>query len=114
MASENSNRNCFSVVKPIFERQLQDGTKEKQESDIRYYGIDEANDETVKMKPLSQDDVQKIYDYVVSIKTLNNGNYEVENIIKEEASAFFSGQKTAEEVAELIQNRVTTYLNENS
>lgn len=114
MASENSNRNCFSVVKPIFERQLQDGTKEKKESDIGYYGIDEANDETVKMKPLSQDDVRKIYDYVLSIKTLNNGNYEVENIIKEEASAFFSGQKTAEEAAELIQNRVTTYLNENS
>ena len=79
---------------------------------IGYYVF--SNDETVKMKPLSQDDVRKIYDYVLSIKTLNNGNYEVENIIKEEASAFFSGQKTAEEVAELIQNRVTTYLNENS
>lgn len=33
-------------------------------------------------------------------------------IAGEESMAFFSGQKTAEEVAKLIQNRVTTYLNE--
>ena len=66
------------------------------------------------MEPLSQDEVQKIYDYVLSIKTLNPRNEVVEKIINEEAAAFFGGQKTAEEVAELIQNRVTTYLNENS
>jgi len=34
------------------------------------------------------------------------------SIAGEESLAFFSGQKTAEEVAKLIQNRVTTYLNE--
>ncbi|MEK4849141.1 extracellular solute-binding protein [Paenibacillus sp. FSL H7-0756] len=34
------------------------------------------------------------------------------NIIGEEANAFFSGQKTAEDVAKLIQNKATTYLNE--
>lgn len=37
---------------------------------------------------------------------------QVFNIAGEESLAFFSGQKSAEEVAELIQNRVTTYLNE--
>lgn len=34
------------------------------------------------------------------------------SIIGEEANAFFSGQKTAEDVAKLIQNKATTYLNE--
>lgn len=34
------------------------------------------------------------------------------SIAGEESLAYFSGQKTAEEVAKLIQNRVTTYLNE--
>ena len=34
------------------------------------------------------------------------------NIIIEEASAFFSGQKTAEEVAGLIQSRVSIYVAE--
>lgn len=33
-------------------------------------------------------------------------------IPEEEAAAYFNGQKSAEEVSELIQNRVTTCLNE--
>jgi multiple sugar transport system substrate-binding protein len=34
------------------------------------------------------------------------------SIIYEESETFFSGQKSADEAAKLIQNRVTTYLNE--
>ena len=41
-------------------------------------------------------------------------NIEITNIIAEEASAFYCGQKTAEEMADIIQNRVTVYINENS
>lgn len=33
-------------------------------------------------------------------------------IVREESDAYFSGQKSAEEAAKLIQNRVTTFLNE--
>ncbi|MEK0314690.1 ABC transporter substrate-binding protein [Cohnella sp. 56] len=36
----------------------------------------------------------------------------IDEIIAAEAQAFFAGQKSADEVAKLIQNRVTTYLNE--
>ncbi len=36
------------------------------------------------------------------------------NIITEEAGSYFSGQKTLDEVVEVIQNRVTLYLNENN
>lgn len=36
----------------------------------------------------------------------------IQEIIYEESKAFFAGQKSAEAVAKLIQNRVTTYLNE--
>ena len=35
------------------------------------------------------------------------------NIITEESYAYFSGQKSAEEVAEIIQNRVQNYIDEN-
>ena len=38
----------------------------------------------------------------------------VENIIAEEAAAFFEGQKSAEDVASVIQSRVKIYINENS
>lgn len=36
----------------------------------------------------------------------------IAEMVYEESKAFFSGQKSAEEVAKLIQNKVTTYLNE--
>lgn len=36
----------------------------------------------------------------------------LEELILQESAAFFSGQKTAEAVAKLIQNKATTYLNE--
>ncbi len=36
----------------------------------------------------------------------------IENIIMEEADTYFSGVKTAQQVAEIIQNRVQLYLNE--
>lgn len=35
------------------------------------------------------------------------------NIIQEEAAAFFKGQKTARETAEIMQSRVRMYVNEN-
>ena len=33
-------------------------------------------------------------------------------IIKEELQTFYSGDKTAKEVSKIIQNRVSTYINE--
>lgn len=43
---------------------------------------------------------------------LNNEN-EIRTIIAEEAVSFYNGQKTVDEVAEIIQNRVSLYVNEN-
>ena len=34
------------------------------------------------------------------------------SIVKEEAAAFFAGDKSAEEVAKIVQNRVSIYLAE--
>ncbi len=38
--------------------------------------------------------------------------YEIQNIVFEEAQAFFSGAKTEDEVAKIIQGRISIYLNE--
>ena len=42
-----------------------------------------------------------------------SGNDEITNIITEEADAFFKGQKSAADVAGVIQSRVQIYVNEN-
>lgn len=42
-----------------------------------------------------------------------SGNDEITNIITEEAEAFFKGQKSAADVAGVIQSRIQVYVNEN-
>ena len=50
--------------------------------------------------------------YIEHITTSVNRNPAVFNIIREEAPAYFSGDRSAEDVSRIIQNRVTTLLAE--
>ena len=104
----------FSTVKPKFEEQIQEAAKDTLENNPNAEVWDPLKDETTRLTPLSQEDVKKFYDYAVSIDTLFSYDDEIASIITEESSAFFAGKKTAEEVSEIIQNRVTNYVNENS
>lgn len=42
-----------------------------------------------------------------------SSDYEITNIINEEAAAYYEGQKSVDDVAEIIQNRIQIYVNEN-
>jgi len=58
-------------------------------------------------------DVQlKIYALIDSLNSTTRGTVVIRDIVLEEIPAYFSGRKTAEEVAEIIQNRVSRYLAE--
>lgn len=66
------------------------------------------------MAPLTQEQVD-------DFKTLIDGatpggayDIEIQEILQDEAGAYFAGDKTADEVAKLIQNRVSIYLGETS
>ena len=85
-----------------------DGNKQY-EDDIMYLG-----DEEVVVQPLTQEEVDYMKEFIGSLSMAYNANQNVYNIITEEASAFFSGQKSAKEVADIIQSRVSIYVNENS
>ena len=103
----------FPTIKPKFEAQFQEATKEKPKDDQTYW-VDPVTGKHVTIKPLSEEEAKKLHDYILSINKLDCYDEEINNIVQEETGAFFGGQKTAEQVAEVIQNRVTTYLNENS
>ena len=62
----------------------------------------------------TQADIDKVMDIINSTTQINRYNYTVTDIVNEEAGAYFSGSKSAEAVAEMIQNRVQNYLDENS
>ena len=68
--------------------------------------------ETIDLGRMSKDAVAHLDAVLGSISQLYQYDEAVMNIILEEASAYFSGQKTASEVASLIQNRVFIVVNE--
>lgn len=57
-------------------------------------------------------DIDMIKQMLADAITPQKNESKIQQIIEEEAKAYFSGQKSAQAVADLVANRVTTYLNE--
>ena len=115
---QNNIEYGFPVTKSAFEEakkksldrpyKMVDGKKEYE--DEIYY----IDGKEVTLSPLTQEEADIVADYVLSIEKFYDYNTDVHNIITEEAEAYFSGQKSAEEVAKIIQSRINIYINENS
>ncbi|MDE5577858.1 MAG: extracellular solute-binding protein, partial [Oscillospiraceae bacterium] len=58
-------------------------------------------------------DNEKILEFIRSADSVYHNDKYIKVIVQEEAGAYFAGQKSAEEVAQTIQNRVQNYLDEN-
>ncbi|MGN1148529.1 MAG: ABC transporter substrate-binding protein, partial [Lachnospiraceae bacterium] len=84
----------------------EDGSKEYYD---RTYWI---GDQEIIINPLTDEETDMLYDYISSITMANYYDDSLRNIITEEAAAFFEGQKSAAEVAEIIQSRAQIYINE--
>ena len=78
------------------------------EYDDTYY----INGQEVVIEPLTAEEVAEIKEFVMSVDRISSYNDEIGNIISEDAQPFFEGQKSAEEVAKVIQSRVNIYINE--
>ena len=114
MTSDKESSGGFSTVKPKFEEELREATGEISDSNTNAQTYDPLSGKDVKLEPLSEEDIKKFYDYAVSINTNVGYDMQVSDIILEEASAFFKGKKTAEQVGDIIQNRISNYIAENS
>jgi len=64
----------------------------------------------------TQEEVDIILELIGKARPLSNsnGSDEILNIINEEAEAYFKGQKSVEEVTNIIQSRINIYVSENS
>ena len=61
----------------------------------------------------TQEEVDTIMELMNDAKPVSyNGNDEITQIINEEAEGFFKGQKSVDEVAGIIQNRIKIYVGE--
>ena len=65
-------------------------------------------------RPCTQEDADILMELINGARGTYNYNTELFGIITEELEPYFSGQKSAEEAASVIQNRISLYLIENS
>lgn len=86
-----------------------DENGEKQEYDEYFY----MNGEEIMLDPLSKEQVDETVNFILSVDKCYYYNESILNIINEEMEAFFTGQKSAQEVAKIIQNRAQVYVDEN-
>lgn len=72
-----------------------------------------ANADSGGSKPLTQEQMEKLVRFLLSVNRRDYFNEDLIRIVEEEAEAFFAGHQTSREAAEIIQNRVQLYLDEN-
>jgi ABC-type glycerol-3-phosphate transport system substrate-binding protein len=86
-----------------------DGDEKVYYDDTSYIG-----DTEYTLDPLTKAQLDEFKDYINGAAISGNYDSDIMDIITEEAAAYYSGDKSAEEVTKLIQNRVTIYLGETS
>ena len=86
-----------------------DENGEKQYYDNSMY----INGEEIILEPLTQQQLDQVVSYLETVNTTYYYNEFINNIINEEIEAFFTGQKSAKDVADIIQRRAQIYIDEN-
>ena len=99
-----------AMKRPTYEWTDENGETHVEEQDMSIY----INGEQVKYDPLNQEQLDKLIAFIESVHNPYYYNEEVMNIINEEIDGFFTGQKPAADVADIIQRRVQNYVDENS
>ena len=86
-----------------------DENGEKVEYDDTWY----IGDREITLEPLTQEERDFLADYVTSI-TKVSGDYDqnIQDICDEEVQAYFAGEKSAEDAAKMMQNRVSILISE--
>ena len=86
-------------------------TGEKEYYDESYY--DEKTGKEIPIRPISDERLNYVKERIKKCDTLRSYDEEIINLVNEEAAAYFAGEKSADEVARIIQSRVSIYVREN-
>lgn len=86
-------------------------TGEMENSD---FYITDTIENAIYFEPFNDSEVDKYSDFICeSAKHRKRYDYTVWEILDEELTAYFEGERSAEETADIIQNRVSIYISEN-
>ena len=83
-----------------------------EEKPVSTGGIGFGDGEMIELYAITQEEMDLFMKLYESCGGVTSYNENISNIVNEETAAFFDGQKTAEETASLIQNRVSLYIQE--
>ena len=120
---ENVYSNEMSTAFPVSVKALENMAKASTEQ--QYYtdefGLEQPEnplvtigDVDIELVPLKKEEADKLVDILKSVDHTAYTNYEVMDIVIEEAASYWEGEKSAREVADIIQSRISIFINENS
>ena len=78
----------------------------------RYGRWNEETGETEEVYAIEPEQIDQLRELIASTDKKANYDSDIFKIVSEEAAAFFQGQKTAEDVAKLIQSKANIFVNE--
>jgi multiple sugar transport system substrate-binding protein len=70
------------------------------------------NEKEIKLKAPTPEEVDRLETFITGINSVQETDNKITSLVFTELAPFFSGQKSAEDVAKAIQSKVNTYLNE--
>lgn len=100
------------VNKAAFEQKIADAMKKQDDNDsvVSTWWYDDVE---ITIGPLTEEDAQVVRDMVYNATTEATYDEQLMNIITEEAEYYFNGEKSAQEIAGIIQSRAQNYIDEN-
>lgn len=124
----NENSSSLSSRIDVFEEKAKDATTVQYQQDangnylldengekipvVRYSMWNEITGQAESIYALDQEQVDQIRSLIETTTKAADYNDSIFSIVNEQAAAFFEGQKTAEDVARLIQSKANIYVNE--
>lgn len=75
-------------------------------------GIGWGNNTMIELYATTQEQADKLWELITTTTKVADYSSSIYDIVNEQTPAFFDGQKSAEEVARLIQNKANIYVNE--
>lgn len=106
------------VNKRVFMELAQEATQnptytDENGNEVEYDQTYWINNEEIALPPLTQEQVDQLTEFIMSVDRPYYYSADILNIVNEEMDAFYTGQKSAQDVANIIQSRAQIYVDEN-
>lgn len=96
-------------IKAFDEAALNAQKKEDPNNAYWYYSVYDPNG---GVDPITAEECERVKQFIMTVDTVEGSLDDVTDIIDEETQAYYSGQKSLDEVVQVIQSRATVFMNE--